>query len=125
MLCKKCNAALLERITFIGPFKGSSMYCTNDSAVTLILGVPLNGHVDIALEAIACSPHARGEGRASAVLRELLEAANEDGTTIGLHVEPLGNKGLGKSELESWYKRYGFKPEPDSLYDLVYTPPPF
>ena len=48
----------------------------------------------------------RGQGYASRLLREVCEAADREGAYIELSILPSG--GLGFSQLNRWYKRYGF-----------------
>jgi len=49
----------------------------------------------------------RGQGYASALLREILNDADNGHETLQLEVFPSG--GLNYEQLEAWYKRYGFK----------------
>lgn len=52
----------------------------------------------------------RGQGIASRLLRMVTDAADAEGTTLYLAVEPDESHGLDAETLAAWYTRYGFKP---------------
>jgi ribosomal protein S18 acetylase RimI-like enzyme len=50
----------------------------------------------------------RGQGHGTALLKKILEAADEEKINLYLEVSP--SDGLNYNQLVSWYRRYGFRP---------------
>lgn len=50
---------------------------------------------------------ARGQGRASMLLQNLLDDADREGVTLELH--PIPSDGLNFESLAAWYTRKGFE----------------
>lgn len=53
----------------------------------------------------------RGKGVATRLLRRVLADADEEGARLYLAIMPSGGS-LTAKQLERWYRRYGFKPDP-------------
>ena len=49
----------------------------------------------------------RAKGFGSKLLREIIEDADREGTTLEIHPVPSG--GMTRKELISWYRRHGFQ----------------
>lgn len=67
----------------------------------------------------------QGQGYASDALRKVLAVADKHGVPVELDVQPFGlDRGMTKTQLAAWYKRYGFKPIGTSRYMLRRDPAP-
>jgi hypothetical protein len=54
----------------------------------------------------------QGQGFASSVMNTIVGLADRHRVPMSLEPEPFGQEKLGVKELQSWYKRAGFKPDP-------------
>ncbi len=52
----------------------------------------------------------RGSKIGSKLLREITQAADSEGVTLYLEIQP--SDGLNRKQLKDWYQRYGFKQQP-------------
>jgi GNAT superfamily N-acetyltransferase len=81
------------------------------------------------VQAIYTPPGDRGKGRASALLKRVLDVADRAGIT--LKVEPVsigpmadeGDKFMLRKQLAAWYKRYGFKQDTPDDDTILIRPP--
>ena len=64
----------------------------------------------------------RGQGNAGRVMQKIVDIADKHGVTIALTPKPFGGKDgspvLTKSQLVTFYKKYGFKPEKGGFGDM-------
>ena len=64
----------------------------------------------------------RGQGNAGRVMQKIVDIADKYGVTIALTPKPFGGKNgspiLTKSQLVTFYKKYGFKPEKGGFGDM-------
>lgn len=64
----------------------------------------------------------RGQGNASRVMQKIVDIADKHRVTIALTPKPYGGKNgspiLTKSQLVTFYKKYGFKPEKSGFGDM-------
>ncbi|APX24117.1 MAG: N-acetyltransferase [Rhodobacteraceae bacterium] len=77
------------------------------------------------LSGIWVAPAYRGRGIAHAILRRLVEAADEVGLGIELRHDPFGDQGLDRAALEAFYNRHGFQRHeatPGGLFRFPRTP---
>lgn len=66
----------------------------------------------------------RGQGYASALLDTVCQAADDEGATLLLAIEPDESGGLDRVQLEGFYRRRGFRFFTDSSTDMVRNPKP-
>ena len=84
-----------------------------DEMYECAVGMALEPHRDhvyikiIRIEDVDCF----GRGKASAVLRHLIQMADKHKVTLALTPEATGSKTLDTSQLKGWYKRMGFAPK--------------
>lgn len=77
----------------------------------------INGYV---IEAIVTDPLHRRRGKATEILRRMIQAADESG--LKLKLEPVsmvdfvkkGEKKASKIQLQKWYGKHGFEKDPDA-----------
>ena len=64
----------------------------------------------------------KGQGNAGRVMQKIVDIADKHGVTIALTPKPFGGKNgspiLTKSQLVTFYKKYGFKPEKGGFGDM-------
>lgn len=51
----------------------------------------------------------QGKGHATELLKAICEEADTQALVLLLHVAPYGDAGLGASQLERWYEKFGFQ----------------
>jgi hypothetical protein len=57
----------------------------------------------------------KGSGRASKELKRIIKDADDTGVTLRLQAIPIGDDGLNQKQLVKWYRRHGFKGEPEEM----------
>jgi hypothetical protein len=110
------NAAIedIRNLGEINPFNSREVLIDNNVSVELS---NFDGHLWIN----SIMTLERGRGDASRVLQKMCDIADKHQVYMGLGASPFGKtKGLNKSQLIAWYKRYGFKKVD---YDTMERPP--
>lgn len=64
---------------------------------------------------IVTEPQFRGQGRASDLLSEICEAADEYAVVLFLEVEQMDGGAMEPTELAEWYWRHGFRGDMDEM----------
>ncbi|NEB42542.1 GNAT family N-acetyltransferase [Streptomyces sp. SID14515] len=91
-----------------------AIYFRHDGAATASVLEPPGRREDepAILTEIAVWPEHRGKGWGSEILKEVCRAADAEGITLILSVDPAPG-GLSDEELAAWYGRYGFQRSED------------
>ena len=70
--------------------------------------VHLRGHVR-EVSGLVCDEASRGKGHATALMRELMQQADDLGLTLLVVVAPFSDGPMGEQQLTDWYSRMGFR----------------
>lgn len=75
------------------------------------------GRNTIRIDRIETREESRGEGHASAIMKQITSIADQYGVILDLEVAPSQGGGMDGEQLAEWYRRYGFEHD---AYDPAY-----
>ena len=83
---------------------------------------PWDGYMHLASIHVTPRGECEAKGYASKVMNAILEMADEYSVAMSLNPEPFGSKRLGLRDLQKWYRKVGFKPDPERHGEWIREP---